>query len=318
MNRKLAFALLVLANLVWGSSHSVAKVTMETLPPTLLASLRFCLATAVLWPLLIWQHRQAARGPQAAERRLPPRGDMLRLMALGLFGSAVAYLLAYTGVSLTTATEASLMIIGEVMFTALLAWVLLGERIGRRRGLGIVLGSAGAAVLVLGGIDTGGGSARALGNALILAGLLCEAFYTVLGTSLAGRYNALTVVTLIYSGSLLVWAPMLAWYVASGHIPAISPAVALGVVYLALGPSIICNLLWFTGLPVAGANAGAVALFVQPLVGSLIGLVLLDDPLSTALVAGGALIFTALYLTIMPEPARTDAPEPAVRTAAGD
>jgi hypothetical protein len=46
---------------------------------------------------------------------------------------------------------------------------------------------------------------------------------------------------------------------------------------------------------------GAVSLFVQPLVGSLLGLALLSDPLTAALLGGAALFFTALYLMTMPE-----------------
>jgi drug/metabolite transporter (DMT)-like permease len=74
----------------------------------------------------------------------------------------------------------------------------------------------------------------------------------------------------------------------------------VGVVYLAVVTSCICQLVWFYVLRYIGANTGAITLFVQPLVGSLLGLLVLREPVTVALIAGGALIFAALYFTGVP------------------
>jgi drug/metabolite transporter (DMT)-like permease len=304
MSRKVAIGLLILANVLWGSSFVVAKVALAEVPPPLLGALRVILASAILWLLLVWRWQSGAPG---ARRRLalPPIGDALRLAGLGLLGVGASYLLSYWGISLSTATDASLMIIGEVIFTALLAAFLAGERLGYRKRIGVLLGIAGVLILVLGNAPaegmSGGGWARAFGDALILACLLCESIYTVLGAGLSRRYQPLTVLTLANTGSLLIWIPILIWYVATGRFPSLSLAAVAGVVYLAAVTSALCYLIWFSVLRVAGSSAGAVSLFVQPLVGALLGLMVLGDPLTAALAAGAALIFTALYLMTMPE-----------------
>jgi drug/metabolite transporter (DMT)-like permease len=103
-----------------------------------------------------------------------------------------------------------------------------------------------------------------------------------------------------YTGAMLLWAPLLLWYIASGSFPAISARAILGVIYLAAVTSFVCQLVWFHVLRYTGANTGAITLFVQPLVGTLLGLLVLREPLTLALVAGGALIFAALYFTSIP------------------
>jgi drug/metabolite transporter (DMT)-like permease len=296
-------ALLIVANVLWGSSYVVAKVALREIPPPLLGALRVTLAALLLGSLLLWQARRA--GALALPGQRPARGDLARLAGLGLIGVGASYLLDYWGISFSTATDASLMIIGEVIFTALLAAWLAAERLGRRKLLGVACGAAGVAILVLGNAqgDTGagGGWLHASGNLLILLALLCESIYTVLGARLARRYTRLAVLALANGGSLVLWLPILGWYVASGRFPALSWAAILGVLYLAAVTSALCYVIWFAVLRHAGAAVGAISLFVQPLVGSLLGLFLLGDPLTVGLAAGAALIFTALYLTSVPE-----------------
>ena len=139
MNRKVAIGLLVFANVLWGSSYVVAKVALQEVPPPLLGALRVILTAAILWPFLIWRSQA---GRMAARRLIEPipLGDALRLAALGLLGVGASYLLDYWGIRLSTATDASLMIIGEVIFTALLAALLAGERLGYRKRAGVLVG----------------------------------------------------------------------------------------------------------------------------------------------------------------------------------
>ena len=316
MNRKLAVAVLILANVFWGSSYAVAKVALREIPPPLLGSLRVILAALLLWPVLLWQMRGLGVAALALPGQHMRRGDLARLAGLGLIGVGASYLIDYWGINLSTATDASLMIIGEVIFTALLAAWLAAERLGRRRLLGITCGGVGVTVLVLSNAQDGGGSGggwlHAFGNLLILLALLCEAIYTVLGAKLTRRYRPLAVLTLANTGSLVIWLPLLSWYIAAGRFPPLSLAAIFGVCYLAAVTSAFCYMLWFAVLRYAGAAVGAISLFVQPLVGSLLGLMLLGDPLTPGLIAGAALIFVTLYFTTVPDRGEMALAEPTV------
>ena len=311
MNTRLAILLLVFVNALWGSSYAVAKVAMTTLPPTLLACYRVLLATMVLW--LIQGGLAYVRRKQTAAPKVPPMPihDKIRLAGLGVLGVGLAFVIDYIGINLTTATDASLMIIGEVMFTALLAAWWLKESLTKWRLAGIGLGALGVAIIVLGHVTqpgSGSGMARAIGDLLILVALLIQAVYTVLGTDLARKYPPFTVLTYAYTGSLLIWLPLLGWHFWAGDLAlALSWLAIFGIIYLGVVASVFCYFVWFSIASQIGAGLSAISLFVQPVVGSLIGLLLLQDALTTSLLIGAGFIFLAFYLTTSTGP--TPVPE---------
>lgn len=295
--------LLVLANALWGSSYVVAKVALEEIAPPLLAALRFTLAAVALWLIL------AARTP-----RLPCARDTAKLLGLGAIGIGMNGLLGYWGVSLTTATDAALLIVGEVIFTTLLAIALTSDRLTSARAAALPVGLLGVIVVILGGAaqPTPEAPNRPLGDLLILAGLAFESGFTVLGTRASQRYDPLTVLTLSVTGSCLLWLPVIALSVAQSSLRLPSAGAALGVLYLAGITSVVCYLLWFGVLRRAGATLGALSLLAQPVVGAVLGILLLRDPLTPSTLLGGACVVTCLLLGSLGSGSR--APRTAVET----
>ena len=179
---------------------------------------------------------------------------------------------------------------------------------------GIALGVVGVVVLVLGtAVEAAGDTGRlgrAIGDLLVLSGIFCEAVYTVMGAGLARRIPPLTMVAYSYAGSLLVWLPILLWHGLAGKIPAPTVAAGTSVLYLAIFPSVVCFILWFSVIRTTGPSLGALSLFVQPVVGTLLGTWLLGDPITLSLLIGGALIFVALYLTTLPDRSVRSVSEP--------
>ncbi|MFM2308589.1 MAG: hypothetical protein RLY87_709 [Chloroflexota bacterium] len=300
MSKIQAIVLLVLANMLWGSSHAIGKLAIDTFDPLLLAGLRVTIATGCFWGL---------RFSGIAPREGVPSRDVLTLAGLGLLTVACAQFLDYRGLSLTTATDSSLMIIGEVIFTTILAWLIMRERINTQKRLGLVLGTIGVVVLTLGGApDSAYAPQRALGNTLVLLALLCESIFTVLGARYAQTYQPLTILRWTYSGSMVVWTPVLVWAYLSGAISGAPPAAWGAVVYMAVATSVISYLLWFWVIRSAGSSLGAMTLFVQPVVGSVIGLLLLAEPQSPGLYIGATLIVTAMLVATLADRAPATPP----------
>ena len=302
MSRAKALWLMALVNVLWGSQYAIIKVTLEAIPPMLLGALRVTVATAVLWPVVLWQLRRRGITVTSAV----PRGAALRIGALGVVGVAGSSLFEYAGIQRTTSTDAALLIIGEVLFTAVLGRLILGERLGPFKRAAIIVGIVGVSVLVLGGAATAesggpgaslGIPARVLGDLFVLAGLLCEAVFSVAGASQAKRCAPLVVVAIANTGSLIVFLPIIAFTVATnGQLPHVTLRGAAGVLYLSVIVSVVCYGLWFELLARAGAGLGAVSLFVQPLVGAALGLTLMAEPLTASVVVGGAIVVGAMYL----------------------
>lgn len=88
---------------------------------------------------------------------------------------------------------------------------------------------------------------------------------------------------------------------ASSRFPPIGFAAAGDVLYLALINSLLCPLIWFKVLPLSGSNMGVISPLAQPLVGAILGIGLLNEPLTLGVVVGGCLAMLALYVGTLPD-----------------
>jgi drug/metabolite transporter (DMT)-like permease len=288
-----AWAMIILANVIWAGSYAAGKVALRELSPVLLNTLRFSLASLVLLPIVL-AGRQKLRFPA----RMLPKFGLLVLMGLVL-----NKFFEYVGLNLTTASDTALLISTESIFTALLSWVVLRERFSRVAALALVIGFAGVYLVIERGVlprwgapTAAGGGARVLGDLLVILSLAVEAGYTILGKSMLDRYPALLITAASIIGSLVFWLPAGAEEVLRLGWPHLSLAGWLGVLYLAIATTVIGYFLWFQALTVVDASSAAPFLFIQPLLGAIIAILLLGDQLTWATLAGGALILISVYL----------------------
>ena len=298
-----AWAMLICANILWAGSYVAGKVALRELSPIMLNTLRFSLASLVLLPIVI-AGRQKLR---FSARTLP------QFALLVLTGVVLNKLFEYVGLNLTTASDTALLISTESIFTALLSWLVLRERFSRAAALALVVGFAGAylvierSLLPHWGIPTAAsGGARVLGDLLVILSLAIEASYTILGKSMLDRYPPLLITAASIIGSLVFWMPAGAEEVLRLGWPHLSLAGWLGALYLAIATTVIGYFLWFQALTVVNASSAAPFLFIQPLLGAIIAILLLGDQLTWATIAGGALILTSVSLVSRRRAARED------------
>ncbi len=114
---------------IWGANNAAAKVATETLPPLLTATLRFAVASLCLFPFV-----------------RPPFPDWKSLLLIVVLGGPIHYALIYIGFGLADdVSPASVAAQLWIPFTALFAFLLLGERLSRFAMLGLVVALAGVA-----------------------------------------------------------------------------------------------------------------------------------------------------------------------------
>ena len=86
---------------------------------------------------------------------------------------------------------------------------------------------------------------------------------------------------------------------AAGHRPTFTPAVILGTLYLGLVITALGYLLWNWALERVEAPRLAVFVNIQPLVGTLLGVLLLHEALTAYTVAGGLLILSGVHIAVL-------------------
>lgn len=260
-------AALLAVQVIFGGFHVVAKLVLGDLDPFSLVALRVGLATPIL-VLLAWR----------VDRVMPRLADLPHLALLGFLGVFANQLLFISGLELTTATNASILMPSIPVFAVAVGAALGIERVGRYRTLGILLSAAGALVMVNPfGFSLADGTL--LGNGMILANCLCFATFLVVQRPILRRLPWRTVIAGAFvfgaAGVLAVAWPRLA----ATDLAALPDAAWWGLGYIVLFPTVVTYSLntwairrsspslpaaYTTFQPVATATLAAVVLGERP------------------------------------------------------
>ena len=287
-----AWAILIFSNVLFAGSYAAGKIALSEVSPIMLNALRFTMAACCMLPFVV-----AGRRKLAFPRRMLPK-----VVLLILIGFVINKLVEFVGLNLTTASDTALLISTESIFTALLSWLILRERFSRLAALSLVVGFLGVYLIIERGFiphwdtATGGISARILGDLLVILALVFESCYTITGKSLLDRYPPLLITGASIIGSLVFWLPAGGEEVLRVGWPQLSLAGWLSILYMAIAVTVIGYFLWFQALTVVEASSAAPFLFIQPLLGALLAVLLLGEQLTWATLAGGALILVSVYL----------------------
>lgn len=285
-----ADALLLAASVVYGTSYVATRVALDGVPPSTLALIRLVVGALVLVPL-------AARAG-AAGRRQP--GDTVRLALMGVIGFAAAFAFGHWGLQRSTATNAALLIAVEPLTLLVLGPLLLGERPSVRERLGGACALVGAVLVVTDGIP--GVTERLVphwrGDVLLVLSGVAYAAYSLLGRPLLARCPALPVTAHSIVWGIPALAPLALAEWLGGQRPAWTAASLAGTVYLAVVITALGYLVWNWALERVSAARAGIFINVQPVVGAVLGVAWLGEPLSAFTIAGGLLVVGGLALTV--------------------
>lgn len=273
---------LILASAIWGGMYVVSKYVLDFIPPMTLLCLRLAIGAAALLAAMM-----VARAPWVR------RGDLPRMALLGLVGFGISLGSQFLGTRLSSAAHGAVITSITPACIVALAAALLKERISSRTGLGLALATAGV-LLVVEAPARSSFTWAALGGDLLLglAGVTW-ALYTVLSRRAADRYPAITVTTYAMLFGILIVLPTVPLELAGYTWPPLGPLVWWGVLYLGVVSSALAFYLWNTGFTLVRPGVGSLCFFAQPVVGAVLGWLLLGESLGggfwlgTTLVIGG-------------------------------
>ncbi|MFL1464237.1 DMT family transporter [Roseococcus sp. DSY-14] len=292
----LAYAQLALSMALVGANVAVAKLLAEQLPIALIAFLRCVLAVLVLWPLARLLDGRVRLGRDAAGN----------LFLQALFGTAIYNAGLLAGLRLTTALEGGLVLAALPAVVALGSFLWLRERLSARQWLAAALAGCGMAAITLARLGGDGGQGSALGNLLVLGGVVGEAIYVLLAKRIAGRVPVVTASLWMQVFSALVLLPFAA--PALPAAAALADAALLGLlVFHSLTASVLCLLLWFVGLKrVPAGVAGAFTAFL-PASAAVTAVLVLGEAFTAMHALGFAVMMASLLLATWPGRVRADA-----------
>lgn len=263
---------------IWGASFLFMRIAAKDFGAFALVEVRLVLGAVILLPFLIRARDQFTRA------------HWWKIVGIAAINTAIPFTLFAWAALRAPAGIGAITNAMAVMFTALMAFVLYGERIDSRRIVGLLLGFVGVAVLASG--KTAGGSVLSAA----LAGT-CAAFMYGVGGNLIRRHlvgiapGAVAAATLVCASILLAPLAVATW--PTTPIPALSwaSAGALGAVC-----SGIAYLLYYRLIYRIGAPRAATVSYLVPLFGVVWGWLILGEPLTATMATAGALILGGVAL----------------------
>ena len=266
---------LTLLAALWGGSFLFMRYAVPDFGVVPLIWLRVALASVCLLPLLLMKRQLGALRRQAGA-----------LTVMGLFNSGLPFLLIAWATLSITAGLASIMNAMTPVFTALIGALWLGDRLDGRRGLGLLLGLAGVALLAADKADfRPGGSGWAI-VAMVLA-TACYGFAANHTRRYLQGVPALVNATGTQLVSALVLLPPALWSWPE-RMPGLGPWLAALV--LGVACSALAYLLFFRLIARVGASRAVTVTFLVPVFGTLWGALFLDEPVTASMLAGGAVV----------------------------
>jgi drug/metabolite transporter (DMT)-like permease len=242
---------------------------------------------ALILPVFILWRRRAAEPF--------PWRDAPLLFLVGAGGCAFNQFLFVLGLGRTSVPHAAIIVSLGPLQVLLLAALLGQERITMRKALGMAVAVGGIAVLQF--ARTGTGEHSPLGDAICFFSGTAFACYTVFGKRLSARHGPVTMNTFCYVGGAVAFAPFLFLHSNNFAFANVSAGAWLGAAYMAIFSSLISYLIYYYALQYISASRVSSFSYLQPLLATLFAIPILGEHVTSALVAGGALVLAGVYVT---------------------
>ena len=292
-SRRLGFAACATAGALWGTGFFFGKIVLREVSVGHMVLYRFLFAVVPMLPLA------RGRGDRWTGR------DWALLAVTAFFGVPLQFLVQFYGLSLTSLSHAALMVGTMPVILAAAAAVFLHERLNRTGWAAMAGSTLGACLIALGGHNNHGSSLK--GDLLIVASLILSLVWILGNKDLLNRHRTLEVsARSLMLGTLM----MLAWVWLQDGPPPVHGIS--GKAWASLAASgLLCTasttVLWNWGMTQVPASQAGIFLNMEPVIGSLLGVLVFHDQLGIFAWLGGALIVASAAVLTAHSPAGAEA-----------
>lgn len=240
----------------------------DNAPSLVLSAARLCVASLVLTPFVLRRHRAELKTVSLSDIRWALLSGLVLALHFASWITSLEYTAVVNSVTLVTTNP---------LWVALLAPMILGEKLDRAAIVGLALATCGGILVGLSG-EAGDPPTRHdpwLGNGLALVGALMASIYFIIGRSLRARLSVFLYIWLVYSSAALV---MLAAVMATGQpVAGFSAETYVWMILMGLVPQLIGHSSFNYALGFFPAAYVSLIILVEPVGSGLLAIILLDE-----------------------------------------
>lgn len=281
---------LSLAAGIWGGMYVVSKYVLDYVSPLALVWLRYALAVTVLFFIILVMRIKNH------ERMHLKKSDWITLAWIGFIGYFVSIACQFIGTKLSDAHTGSIITSATPAFVIIFARIVLKEALTVRKMVSLVIATAGVIMTI--------GLPNHLGDyfwgCLIL--VLAAVTWALLSVSVkkaSATLSSLNITAYAMLFALFFTTPFMIHDWTVGAVRLESGAIILGVLYLGIISTAGAFFLWNKGLALMDAGIGSLFLFFQPMVGTLLGWLLLGEKLTIGFSIGSMMILLGVAIAAL-------------------
>ncbi|NQU33273.1 MAG: EamA family transporter [Bacteroidetes bacterium] len=287
MSRKLLLAHLALlgANLIFGVNYVIAKGIMpDYLEPRAIILLRVIGATIIFWVVGVYYPKEKVE-----------KKDLFKFGYLSVFGVAINQIMFFEGLNLTTPINASIIMVGVPTLVLVFSHFFIGDKLTQNKIIGIFIGFAGAAFLILQSGNFSFSSDTFVGNIFVLINASSYGLFIVLVKPLMAKYSPITIMKWVFLFGLVFVAPISLNLVITADYAAIPSNIWMSIGFVILFTTVFAYLLNNYSLKTISPTINSAYIYLQPVIASVVALSFGKDNLSVEEVIAATLIFIGVY-----------------------
>lgn len=285
--RILALIAAFIASAIYGINHTLAKGVMPTyVQPYGFILIRVLGAAILFWAISFW-------GP----KEKISKSDWPRIIACAILGMVINMQVFFKGLSLSTPIHSSLIITVTPILVFVLSAFLIGEKLSWLRALGIILGFAGTAGLILyDNTEAVNAPNIPLGNLLFVINATSYGLYLIMVKPLTNKYHPFTLMKWLFLLAVFINVPISYNEFSQIQWQELPIDIILKIAYVVLGTTFATYLLNVFAIKTLKASTIGAFIYLQPLIGILFAVAVRADKINAMKIAAAALIFTGVYL----------------------
>lgn len=276
-------------NLIFGLNTPIAKTLVpEWISPYALTLVRMSFATLIFWVVGLF----AAREPVKAR-------DLIVIFFGALFGLVGAQLSFANALLYTSPVNISIIAAMTPVAVMLLAALVLKEPISLKKAAGVAIGASGALLIILhSSSSTGNKAGNLTGNLLCIVNVVTYAIYLVITRPVSQRYSPVTLMKWMFLFSALISLPLGIGDLSEAKV--FSEATGLNILLRLAYIVIMATGIAYFLVPMAlkRIRPTTVSMYnnLQPIVASIIAILIGQDVMSWDKPVAACLVFTGVYL----------------------
>lgn len=276
---------LLFCNIFFGINYSASKFLVDSsMDPFALNEFRYLTGFILFWLVSLFKWEKV------------DKRDLIVLFVGSLCGLLVNQVLFLQGLTRTTAIHASIISTSIPIFTMLLAGIILKEPTTLKKVVGVIIGAAGAILVILSGKSDGGSEFHLIGDILCLLSASLFAMFLVLTKDVTRKYNTITVMKWMFLFAFVLFTPFSYSYALDTPFASWDTTSFLSFFFVIIFATFVPYLLIPIGQRFLRPTTVSMYNYLQPIVSAIVIVIIGEEKFTVSNVLAALLVFFGVYL----------------------